>query len=534
MSLGITMNAKPKVVSPARLGLVSLMRNVAVLPILAIVCQSMSAQELAPVVDAADTNAWVNSPSNGGGAGDASTGSMMQPTAIGYSAQGILGQGNLGQGSVAQGCTGGACGTGSLPTGVGIGPNGNYGFPLWAGACNEPGCAGGCGGNCAGGNCAGGNCGPVGYGPVGGGNVYSPMMGYGASGMGACGGGSCGAGPRGFGSIMGLGGGGLMGGSGMLGRGQAGCACGGRGACGACRKRKFRVDVWGEFIYMRPRNAEVAYAVPVDGPVVPTLGNGIQIGPTGVVEMDHRPGFRVGANIYGPKCNGLMWQWTHFESSSDDFTQSAAPDVVRSLVTHPLGNDAASDGLNANANLDIDYDLIDVAFRLPWKKNRCWCAEMIWGVRYGQLSQGFISDLDLNGTTTVETDIDFNGIGPRIGMLAQRRIGCRGFYAYTQGDASFLVGSFDADYQQRDSFAGVVVENSWESGRVVSQLDYELGIGMMSKKGRFRLRAGYIVSAWFNAVRTNEFINSVQVNDQDHLGDGLTFDGFVVRTEFRF
>ena len=296
-----------------------------------------------------------------------------------------------------------------------------------------------------------------------------------------------------------------------------------------------RLDIWGEYIYLRPRNAEVAYAVPVDGPVAPTLGNGIQIGPTGIVEMNHKGNFRFGANLYGPNCTGITFQWTRFESSEDDSINIGAPDVIRSLVTHPLGTNAASDGLQSTADLDIDFDLADLAFRMPWKKSSRWCTEVLWGVRYGRVNQEFSSAIDFNGTTTVNTDIDFNGVGPRIGLLAQRRIGCKGlFYAYSQGDASFLVGSFNADYTQRDTFAGLVVDNSWESGRVVPQLDYELGVGVMSPGGRFRVRAGYIVSAWFNAVRTNEFINSVQANNQDGLGDGFSFDGFVFRTELRF
>ncbi len=305
-------------------------------------------------------------------------------------------------------------------------------------------------------------------------------------------------------------------------------------AARATAHRSKRIDVFGEYLYIRSRNAEVAYAVPVDGPITPTLGNGIQIGRTALAQMNYEPGFRIGANIYGHNCNGLMAQWTHFESHDTDSINTAAPDVIRSLVTHPLGSNAASDGLQSTADYDIDFNLVDLAFRLPWRKCDNWCAEILWGLRYANLNQEFFSTIDFNGTTSVTTDIDFEGLGPQVGLAAQRRFGNSCIYAYSQGLASFLVGQFDGQYTQSDSFAGVVVNNSWESGRIVPQLEYELGVGLMSRCGRARVRVGYMVSAWFNAVRTDEFINSVQSNSPDGLGNGLTFDGLTVRSEFRF
>lgn len=514
------MNAKLSVVSRPRHRVALLMRHLAAMSMLALACNITTAQVLAPVVDAANVP-----PVNGGfDSAEGGTGSFMRASTLG--------------------CSGNAT----------PGADCDYGAPLWAGACDAGACNGGA---CGDGGCGSG-CGTGGL--LGGAAGYAPMSCGGGCGGGACGGGACGGGGGGLGAMSGGGGLGAMCGSGGIGAlpgrgGGLGRFMGGGGSAGlmgggcsagpmydanacacvaCCPTRRWRFDVWKEFIYMRSRNTEVAYAVPVDGPVVPMLGNGIQIGPTGVMEIQHETGFRIGASIYGPNCNGLMGQWAHFQSHDNDVIKTTAPDVMRSLVTHPLGNNAASDGLTATADLDIDFDLVDLAFRMPWKKSRRWCAEVIWGLRYGSLNQEFTSTIDFNGTTTVDTDIDFNGIGPRVGMLAQRRIGDCGIYAYSQGDASFLVGSFDAEYRQRNTFSGLVVDNSWESGRVVPQLDYELGVGVMSPGGRCRIRAGYMVSAWFNAVRTNEFINSVQTNNQDSLGDGISFDGFIVHSEMRF
>ena len=43
--------------------------------------------------------------------------------------------------------------------------------------------------------------------------------------------------------------------------------------------------VFGEFLYLRPRNAEVAYAVPMDGAVLSPTG-AVQVGPTALVDLD--------------------------------------------------------------------------------------------------------------------------------------------------------------------------------------------------------------------------------------------------------
>ena len=70
-------------------------------------------------------------------------------------------------------------------------------------------------------------------------------------------------------------------------------------------------------------------------------------------------------------------------------------------------------------------------------------------------------------------------------------------------------------------------------------LDLELGVGWSSPKGCIRVTGGYMVSAWYNVVTTADFIGAVQRNDftelgNTELGGKLTFDGLVVRAEFRY
>ena len=78
------------------------------------------------------------------------------------------------------------------------------------------------------------------------------------------------------------------------------------------------------------------------------------------------------------------------------------------------------------------------------------------------------------------------------------------------------------------------MDTSWQAGRVVPVLDLELGAGWTSPGGCLRLSAGYLVSAWFNTVTTEDFIRAVQANDFVDLGDNLTFDGLRANAEWRF
>jgi hypothetical protein len=134
----------------------------------------------------------------------------------------------------------------------------------------------------------------------------------------------------------------------------------------------------------------------------------------------------------------------------------------------------------------------------------------------------------------VLTDIDFNGAGLRLGLEGERYSSSNRWFGYGKAAASLVAGEFKADYLQSSSFDPQVANTNWEAGRLVPILDLEAGIGWQSRCGTWRLSGGYLYSAWYNVVKTDDFIQSVQYNDYNGLGDELTFDGFVARVEGRF
>ncbi len=297
--------------------------------------------------------------------------------------------------------------------------------------------------------------------------------------------------------------------------------------CGPCWQ------VWGEFLVLRPRDGEVAWAVPFNGPVVRDLPP-VQIGPVAVADPDYEPGFRVGIARALDECSSIGVSYTWFESTTNSTADATAADGLYSMVFHPATIAADASYLRGDANLGIDFQLADAEFRSALLVGECYSLNYVVGGRYARLNQDFQATFLNNGVEDVITRIDFDGGGIRLGLEGERNYPRSGLLVYGRGNASFVVGDFQASYFQGSSVDETIVQTSWTAGRVVSILDAELGVGWRGPCGRLQITAGYLVSAWCNAVETDEWIQAVQTNNFVDLGDTLTFDGFVGRAEFRW
>ena len=310
------------------------------------------------------------------------------------------------------------------------------------------------------------------------------------------------------------------------------CTCGGGGPW-ACRTHTWRY--FGEFLFLRPRNAEVPYAVGIDGPIVPPPDNNpIQVTPIAIVDLYYEPGGRVGFARALDECSNLGATYTHFESRVVDDISITAPDVIRSLVSHPSSLSASTDFLYGRGDYGIDFQLADVEYRRIFSCGELHSMSYIAGVRYTHLTQDFEAHFESLGTETVTTGIEFHGAGLRVGWEGERHARKCGLMIYGRATASLVAGEVRAEYLQVESFDPTVVDTGWHGGRIITMLDLELGAGWSSPCGRYRFTAGYIINEWFNTVKTDEWIAAVQANDFDGLGDTLTFDGLTGRAEFRF
>jgi len=289
---------------------------------------------------------------------------------------------------------------------------------------------------------------------------------------------------------------------------------------------------YGGFMYLRPRDAEIAYAVPANGPIAPGAV-AVQAGPVRVLDLDFQPGFFVGFGKFLDECSSFGVQYTNFEGNTRDAVTVNAPLVVRSLVAHPSTFSGALDGLTASGSQTIQYEMIDFDYRNLIAYDFDYKINYLVGLRLAQMEQAFNSTFQFNGTHNVTTDLDFYGAGIRLGLEGERYTS-NGFMVYGKTYASFIPGEFRADYDQTHSNNVIRVDTAWTAGRLVTMLDLEVGGGWVSCCGNWRATVGYTFNSWLNVVQTDEWIKGVQTNNFVDMTDKMTFDGFVARIECRW
>jgi hypothetical protein len=299
-----------------------------------------------------------------------------------------------------------------------------------------------------------------------------------------------------------------------------------------------RSGMFAEIMLLRARGVEVAYAVPIDGAIVPPPAPPIQVGPTAVADPDFSAGFRVGFTYAFDDCSSVSLTYTRFQSSSTDITGTTAPLVLRSLVFHPGTANAGADFLDAFANLDVKFDLVDVDYRGVWVADDLWVVNYLVGARYAGLKQDFMGVYSGTGTTdTLVSNMNFDGAGMRIGLDGMRFARNSGFLVYGKTSASFVAGELRGRYTQSSDVDPIIVDTTWKAGRVLTILEMELGVGWQSCDSRWRVTCGYMMASWNNAIPQNQWINAVQTNNFAGLSNTLnpiTFDGFNTRLEYRW
>lgn len=312
--------------------------------------------------------------------------------------------------------------------------------------------------------------------------------------------------------------------------------CGGR--CGGCRTSccpafwEHRNGVFGDYLYAQSSGADVAYAQPRDG--IALLGS-VPVGAVGVVSPDYQSAFRAGGSVRLSRCSSLTGTYSQFESHATDAISTTVPNAIHSFLVYPGTVTAFSGSLNAQASYDVDFRLADADYRRVWWATRCTVVNYLFGARFGQLNQDFVASQIISpGTTSVLTDVEFEGGGARFGLDGEHRWGRSGFFWYGRGVTSILTGRVRASYLQTNTFSPIQAATSWQDDRVVPVLEYELGLGWQTACGRFRVRTGYFVAAWYNMVTTAQYIQAVQTSNYSDVNDTMTFDGLATRAEFRW
>jgi len=304
--------------------------------------------------------------------------------------------------------------------------------------------------------------------------------------------------------------------------------------CGPCDPACWQpcYSLWGDVLFLSPRDAGFGYAQHVDGPTQ----NASPIAPLNMVAPDYELGFRVGAAYHPDQFSRLSAQYWYFRSdTSDSINLPGGTGFIKSFVTHPSTNSVDMDSLAAQGRQAIDFDIVDVNFEQTLFNTCNASVDAVFGLRYAQLDQEFQGDFLIAGATTVRSSTAFQGFGPRTGLKLRRNLGSC-FHVYGEGFLDVLAGRFDSDYTQDNIMVGNQVRSGFEDDRLVPQLEAELGVGWENACGNFSVRAGYYMGAWFNSVTTAEFIEAARADTftDDNLDESITFDGLTVRAQLNF
>jgi hypothetical protein len=311
------------------------------------------------------------------------------------------------------------------------------------------------------------------------------------------------------------------------------------GDCDNCGKGKdncgnnHQFALFGDFIYLRARDADVAYAVEVNGAAAPPVVNP-QVGRVGVLDGTEQPGFRAGVSYVLDECSSITATYTMWESGTSDRVDRTGANVIDPLLVVDSTKTAGITGTYAQGQYDLSMDLIDLDYR---ELLSCSCdhrVDVVLGVRYGSLEQQVRAETPVNGNETVITDIDFDGVGIHAGLEGERRLRNGRWLVYGKVAGSLLAGEWAAAYDHGNNFDSSIVDTEWEAGRITSIVELEFGLTWLSKCENWRLSAGYMYSAWYGVVKTDEWVTAVNTNNFDHLRDTMTFDGLTARIEARF
>lgn len=328
--------------------------------------------------------------------------------------------------------------------------------------------------------------------------------------------------------------------------GGIGCtdpACGCETGCcdDCCPGWCHRINVFGEFLYLKPRNAEIAYAVPIDGNfaqgVPPQI---VQIGPVEVLDPDYEPAFRGGVGFTLNECSAIVATYTNFESRTLDAVQlpGGGPNnpSLFPLIFSPFPINAAQGTLDAAALMDLNFELIDLDYKGLIAYNCDYRVNYVVGARYATLDQlvaaNYLAGVNNNNVVSAVT---FDGAGLKLGMEGEYYACNSQFYAYGKGSASLIGGEFRASYFSNVNTDPAITNTSWSAGRLVGIYDLEVGVGWRNCCDTLRFSVGYSYNIWTNVVKNNEWINAVQQNNfvdpSDNFNGLLTFDGLTAKAE---
>jgi hypothetical protein len=298
--------------------------------------------------------------------------------------------------------------------------------------------------------------------------------------------------------------------------------------------KKCKLMAFGDFLYWNVHGGDVPFAQAFDG-IDPVFS--VPRGPVGVVSPQFHTGIRAGGGINIDENFWVVGTFTYFSANTN--AQIAAPDgqVLHNFLAFPNTTNSGVDSLTAVADYRIRLMMADLDFKSGIVDNERWMVNLVGGVRYAHLEQSLLDTFQLAGKTTVDSHVNFDGVGPRLGLETQCRTKC-GIYGYATGMVDLLVGNFRGSTEERNIFTGLVGQTSITANRLVPILELEMGAGWKSSCGRLRFSGGYYIGSWSNTMTMTSLSSGIAntnfTTNGNNFRDNLIFNGLVTRFEFRY
>jgi hypothetical protein len=281
-------------------------------------------------------------------------------------------------------------------------------------------------------------------------------------------------------------------------------------------------------------------------------------------DFDYEGSFR----FYGGcrNCCGeeLRFTWTRFDTGSS-FSSPTVPDGSAGSIqiVSPLEVVATIDGSYTVGTANVELN----SFDLGWSKtiplgsplgcdsgccdpcgdgcsDPCgnWCPA--WDLTFTGALRG--ADLSANRNfasvgpdgefnTVGSSEMDFEGLGGRVGMLGRRYFGRQGVCSlYVKGDISLLVGDYSTTQYREDvsqTFPGPVTEQTIGCRHVIPVTEIEAG-GTVFVTSNTSVTGGYFMSTWHDLGYRDEYDYGLQISYDD--ANIMAFDGFFLRVETSF
>jgi hypothetical protein len=255
-----------------------------------------------------------------------------------------------------------------------------------------------------------------------------------------------------------------------------------------------------------------------------------------VADPDYAPGFRAGFGAVLSPRSAFAVTYTQFDRDTFDATSlPGTGSVLQSLVSSPNAIVAGGNGLDTAATLQTQFQLLDVDFKGLFIYTPLTQVAYVVGARYANLEQHFAAGFaPRTGFQQVLAESEFDGGGLKLGLEGLRFHTTSQFFLYGKGYTSLIAGTFRARYQFNDAGTNVT-DTSFKVGRLVTMIDLEAGVGWQNYTGNLRFSTGYMFSSWYNVLKVNEFINSVQQNNfvdpSTNYCGLMTFDGLTAKVE---